>query len=62
MDHKDYTTELLERKRGQHLRQEECGAIKALHSQGYSLRKIARVRWQLTVYRHVRAETRHTAS
>jgi IS30 family transposase len=42
MDCHDYITVAPERKRGQHLGQEERGAIKQLKKQGYSLRAIAR--------------------
>ena len=43
MDCQHYTTELPERKRGQHLQREERGAIQALKEQGLSDRAIARV-------------------
>lgn len=42
MDCQHYTTELPERKRGQHLQREERGAIQALKRQGLSNRAIAR--------------------
>ena len=42
MDCQHYTTELPERKRGQHLQREERGAIQALKQQGLSNRAIAR--------------------
>ena len=41
MDCHDYNTEVTERKRGQHLGQEERGAIQQLRKLGYSLRAIA---------------------
>ena len=37
-----YSTEMAERKKGQHLRMEERGAIKALEKQGLGVRAIAR--------------------
>lgn len=43
MDCQEYTTEERERKRGQHLGLAERGAIRALHRQGFSQRKIAKV-------------------
>lgn len=43
MDHTYSTTDLTERKRGQHLRAEERGAIQALKKQGFSNRAIARI-------------------
>lgn len=42
MDCQDYTTNLSERKRGQHLRMEDRGAIKALRKQGFGIRAISR--------------------
>lgn len=42
MDCPKYTTENEERKKGQHLRMEERGAIKALRKQGLGVRAIAR--------------------
>ena len=42
MDHPQYTTEYQERKKGQHLRAEDRGAIKAYKQAGYSNRAIAR--------------------
>ena len=42
MDHPQYTTEYQERKKGQHLRPEDRGAIKAYKKAGYSNRAIAR--------------------
>ena len=42
MDQTHSTTNLIERKRGQHLGAEERGAIQALKKQGYSNRAIAR--------------------
>ena len=43
MDHTYSTTDLTERKRGQHLRAEDRGAIQALKKQGFSNRAIARI-------------------
>ena len=37
-----YSTEMAERKKGQHLRMDERGAIKALEKQGLGVRAIAR--------------------
>ena len=42
MDCPKYSTEMAERKKGQHLRMEERGAIKALEKQGLGVRAIAR--------------------
>ena len=42
MDCPKYSTEKAERKKGQHLRMEERGAIKALEKQGLGVRAIAR--------------------
>ena len=42
MDHTYSTTNLTERKRGQHLGAEERGALQTLKKQGYSNRAIAR--------------------
>lgn len=42
MDCLKYSTEMAERKKGQHLRMEERGAIKALEKQGLGVRAIAR--------------------
>ena len=42
MDCQDYITESVERKKGQHLRMEERGAIKVLEKQGLGARAIAR--------------------
>ena len=42
MDQPQYTTEYQERKKGQHLRPEDRGAIKAYKKAGYSNRAIAR--------------------
>ena len=36
MDCQDYITELVERKKGQHLQREERGAIQHLQNAGYS--------------------------
>ena len=41
MDHPKYTTVISERKKGQHLRAEDRGAIKILSKLGYSNRAIA---------------------
>ena len=42
MDCQDYITELVERKKGQHLQREEQGAIQHLKNAGYTNRAIAR--------------------
>ena len=42
MDCQDYITELVERKKGQHLQREERGAIQQLKNAGYTNRAIAR--------------------
>ena len=42
MDCQDYITELVERKKGQHLQREERGAIQHLKNAGYTNRAIAR--------------------
>ena len=42
MDNQDYSTEFAERKKGQHLRMEDRGAIKALKQEGLGVRAIAR--------------------
>ena len=42
MDCQDYITELVERKKGQHLQREERGAIQHLKNAGYANRAIAR--------------------
>lgn len=42
MDCQDYITVMPERKKGQHLQQEERGAIQHLKRQGYTNRAIAR--------------------
>ena len=44
MDCQDYITELVERKKGQHLQREERGAIQHLKNAGYSNRAIARAK------------------
>ena len=42
IDCQDYITELVERKKGQHLQREERGAIQHLKNAGYTNRAIAR--------------------
>jgi len=42
MDWQDYITDMPERKKGQHLRMEDRGALKALRQQGLGVRAIAR--------------------
>ena len=42
MDCQDYITELVERKKGQHLQREDRGAIQQLKNAGYTNRAIAR--------------------
>lgn len=42
MDCQDYITELVERKKGQHLQREKRGAIQHLKNAGYTNRAIAR--------------------
>lgn len=51
MDQTYSTTNLIERKRGQHLGAEERGAIQALKKQGYSNRAIGSFRYWLNLTR-----------
>ena len=51
MDCQDYITELVERRKGQHLQREERGAIQHLKNAGYTNRAIAREIKSLTRYR-----------